>query len=63
MKIILTSALITTDRDSSFMTRNTSITKQAHFYTCKIQIKPKPYPLSRDRNTVNHHYHTTDTAQ
>ena len=40
MKIILTSALMTTDRDSSFMIRNTSFTKQVHFYTCKAQFVP-----------------------
>ena len=38
MKIILTSALMTTDRDSSFMIRNTSFTTQVHFYTCKAQF-------------------------
>ena len=36
-----------TGRDSSFMIKNTSFI----YYTCKIQIKPKPYPLSRDRNS------------
>ena len=44
------------------MIKNTSFTKQVHLYTCKIQIKPKPYPLSRDRNIILHHYHTADTA-
>ena len=38
-----------TGTDSSFMIRNILFTKQVHFYTCKIQIKPKPYPVSRDR--------------
>ena len=51
-----------TGRDSSFMIRNTSFTKQVHFYICKIQIKLKLYPLSRNRNTVHHHYHIADTA-
>ena len=48
-----------TGRDSSFMIRNTSFTKQVHFYICKIQIKPKLYPLSRGRNIV---HHKADTA-
>ena len=54
--------LTTTGRDSLFMIRNTSFTEQVHFYICKIQIKPKLYPLSRNRNTVNHCYHIPDTA-
>ena len=54
--------LMITDRDSSFMIRNTSFTKQVHFYICKIQIKPKLYPLSCNRNTVHHYYHIADTA-
>ena len=54
--------LMITGRDSSFMIRNTSFTKQVHFYICKIQIKPKLYPLSRNRNTVHHYYHIADTA-
>ena len=54
--------LMATGRASSFMIRNTSFTKQVHFYICKIQIKPKLYPLSRDRNTVHHYYHIADTA-
>ena len=44
--------LMVTGRASSFMIRNTSFTKQVHFYICKIQIKPKLYPLSRNRNTL-----------
>ena len=51
-----------TGKDCSFMIRNTSFTKQVHFYICKIQIKPNLYPLSRNRNTVDHHYHIADTA-
>ena len=52
-----------TGRASSFMIRNTSFTKQVHFYICKIQIKPKLYPLSsRNRNTVHHYCHIADTA-
>ena len=54
--------LMATGRASSFMIRNTSFTKQVHFYICKIQIKPKLYPLSRNRNTVHHYYHIADTA-
>ena len=54
--------LMTTDKDSSFMIRNTSFTKQVHFYICKIQIKPKLYSLSRNRNTLLHYYHIADTA-
>ena len=54
--------LMTTGRDSSFIIRNTSFTKQVHFYICKIQIRPKLYPLSRNRNTVHHYYHIADTA-
>ena len=38
MKIVLMSALMTTDRDISFMIRNTSFTKQVHFYTCEAQF-------------------------
>ena len=53
---------MTTGRDSSFMIRNISFTKQVHFYICKIQIRPKLYPLSRNRNTVHHYYHIADTA-
>ena len=53
---------MTTDRDSSFMIRNTSFTKQVHLYICKIQIMPKVYLLSRNRNTVHHYYHIADTA-
>ena len=37
--------LMATGRDCSFMIRNTSFTKQVNFYICKIQIKPKLYPL------------------
>ena len=51
-----------TGRASSFVIKNTSFTKQVHFYICKIQIKPKLYPLSRNRNTVHHYYHIADTA-
>ena len=54
--------LMITGRDSSFMIRNTSFTKQVHFYICKIQIKPKLYPLSYNRNIVHHYYHIADTA-
>ena len=54
--------LMITDRDSSFIIRNTSFTKQVHCFICKIQLKPKLYPLSRNRNTVHHHYHIADTA-
>ena len=54
--------LMTTGRDSSFMIRNISFTKQVHFYICKIQIRPKLYPLSRNRNTVHHYYHIADKA-
>ena len=57
--------LMTTSRDSSFMIRNisfTKFTKQVHFYICKIQIKPKLYPLSPNRNTVHHYYHIADTV-
>ena len=54
--------LMATGRASSFMIRNTSFTKQVHFYICKIQIKPKLYPLSRNRNTVHHYYHIADTT-
>ena len=54
--------LMTTGRDSSFMIRNISFTKQVHFYICKIQIRPKLYPLSRKRNIVHHYYHIADTA-
>ena len=54
--------LMTTGRDSSFMIRNISFTKQVHFYICKIKIKPKLYPLSRSRNTVHHYYHIANTA-
>ena len=54
--------LMATGRASSFMIRNTSFTKQVHFYICKIQTKPKLYPLSRNRNTVHHYYHIADTA-
>ena len=54
--------LMRTGRDSSFMIGNISFTKQVHFYICKIQIKPKLYPLSRNRNTVHHYYHIADTA-
>ena len=54
--------LMTTGRDSSFMIRNTSFTKQVHFYICKIQIKPKLYHLSCNRNTVHHYYHIADTV-
>ena len=39
--------LMATGRASSFMIRNTSFTKQVHFYICKIQIKSKLYLLSR----------------
>ena len=54
---------MTIGRDSSFMIRNTSFTKQVHFYICKIQIiKPKLYLLSRNRSTVHHYYHIVDTA-
>ena len=59
IKIILMTELMAAGRDSSFMIRNTSFTKQVHFYICKIQIKPKLYPLSRDRNIV---HHIADTA-
>ena len=51
-----------TGRACSFMMRNTSFSKQVHFYICKIQIKPKLYPLTHNRNTVHHYYHITDTA-
>ena len=61
-KIILMTESMTTGRDSSFMIRNISFTKQVHFYICKIQIRPKLYPLSRNRNTVHHYYHIADTA-
>ena len=44
------------------MIKSTLFTKQMHFYACKIQIKSKPYPISCNRNTIHHHYHTTDTA-
>ena len=54
--------LMATGRASSFMIRNTSFTKQVHFYICKIQIKPKLYPLSNNRYTVHHYYHIADTA-
>ena len=54
--------LMTTGRDSSFMIRNISFTKQAHFYICKIKIRPKLYPLSCNRNTVHHDYHIADAA-
>ena len=54
--------LMITGRDSSFIIMNTSFTKQVHFYICKIQIKPKLYPLSRNRNTVHHYYHIADFA-
>ena len=54
--------LMTTGRDSSFMIKNISFTKQVHFYICKIQIRPKLYPLSHNRNTVHHYYHIADTA-
>ena len=54
--------LMITGRDSSFMIRNTSSTKQVYFYICKIQIKPKLFPLSSNRNTVHHYYHIADTA-
>ena len=54
--------LMATGRANSFMIRNTSFTKQVHFYICKIQIKPKLYPLSRNRNSVHHYYHIADTA-
>ena len=54
--------LMIPDRDSSFMIRNTSFTKQVHFYICKIQIKPKLYPLSCNRNTVHHYYYIADTS-
>ena len=53
---------MTTGRDSSFMIRNISFTKQVHFYICKIQIRPKLYPLSRNRNTVHLYFHIADTA-
>ena len=53
---------MTTGRDSSFMIRNTSFTKQVHFYISKIQIKPKLCPLSHNRNTVHHYYHIADTV-
>ena len=51
-----------TSRDSLFMRKNTLLIKQVHFYACKIQIKPGPYPLSRDRSTAHHHYPTAGTA-
>ena len=54
--------LMTTGRDSSFMMRNISFTKQVYFYICKIQIRPKLYPFSLNRNTVHHYYHIVDTA-
>ena len=54
--------LMTTGRDSSFMIRNISFTKQVHFYICKIRIRPKLYPLSHNRNIVYHYYHIADTA-
>ena len=54
--------LMATGRASSFIIMNISFTKQVHFYICKIQIKPKLYPLSCNRNTVHHHYHIGDTA-
>ena len=54
--------LMTTGRDSSFMIRSISFTKQVHFCICKIQIRPKLYPLSHNRNTVHHYYHIADTA-
>ena len=54
--------LMTTGRDSSFMIRNISFTKQVHFFNCKIQIRPKLYPLSCNRNTVHHYYHIADTT-
>ena len=53
---------MTTGRDSSFMIRNISFTEQVHFYICIIQIRPKLYPLSRNRNTVHHYYHMAGTA-
>ena len=53
---------MTTGRDSSFMIKNISFTKQVHFYICKIQIRPKLYPFSHNRNTVHHYYHIADTA-
>ena len=54
--------LMATGRDSSFMIRNISFTKHVHFYICKIQIKPKLCPLSRNRNTLHHYHHIADTA-
>ena len=54
--------LMTTGRDSSFMIRNISFTKQVHFFNSKIQIRPKLYPLSCNRNTVHHYYHIADTT-
>ena len=40
--------MMATSRDSLFMRRITLLTKQVPFYACKIEIKPKPYPLSLD---------------
>ena len=51
--------MMATGRDSLFMIRNTSFTKQVHFCIFKIQIKPKLYDLSLDRNIV---HHIADTA-
>ena len=39
--------------NSLLMRKSTLFTKQVHFYAYTIQIKPKPYLLSHDRNTVH----------
>ena len=48
-------------RDYLFMRKSTLFTKQVHFYACKIQIKPWPYPLSGNRSTEHHRYCTVDS--
>ena len=54
--------LMITGRDSFIYDKEYFLSKQIHFYICKIQIKPKLYPLSLNRNTVHHYKHIADTA-